>query len=556
MFSQLLNRLNLHEQKNNDDDENNNNNNNTHTIINNLEWFRLNRTEQYNTSVELRRLLLTCKCIVLYAEEKSGKRVIKEITCLMGNRLEKHYYICALSRKDVITQLEELETYGLTSICVNRRNKSNDVVIKLTIDVNNPNIQKIIIHLDECDYGSGATQNLSYITTYAKNQDKIKLIYYSATPEEALMSVRFLDDEDINHSVIRFTPNNDYRGSKWFLDHNLVDESSEFFDYPKLVNEGLLRFKPQGIEYLNSMVKYSLQNEAENKNFIGILRLTGKYDGKQLFKTFKKHVYNLTINNRTELNNVAMINELINWIFIYSDKSLKWDKQQDIKGLLVNGKINIFVIEQTCSRSTELCGYFKNHQGFYHDYRCNVLKKSYNTLSQAYGRIKHYKYAIINGRLCEVMWNGRIAIRKLVFETNCDPSKLDQFKKVADRIQSKRSKDVEVETEICQSLNEAERFIRTTINNHYRIPTNFNETHIINGVYNTIMRSIRKRSTLTEVICKKHYGINRTSKFRIHPCYDETDNSRLYFVVCYFVSIRRLNNDKYKHETKDKSIFY
>ena len=81
--------------------------------------------------------------------------------------------------------------------------------------------EKVIVHHDELDYGSGHDQHMAAVYEYCIYQEKICLISYSATYEEAVIQ-NSIDTSitNIKPVILKFNPSNLYRGVKWFIDNN------------------------------------------------------------------------------------------------------------------------------------------------------------------------------------------------------------------------------------------------------------------------------------------------------------------------------------------------
>lgn len=500
-----------------------------------LNFFKQHRREQYETALKIQQLLKTNKNIIVYAEEKSGKRILKECSSLLDHNKYKvkHYYIVSLNRLDIKSQLEELRDYSIEAHIINNTNKATQVINSLR----NSLIQnfKIVVHLDELDYGSGINQSLNVLIDFIDN-NHIKLIKYSATPEEALYNQNKTKDA----VLVNFEPSPDYRGSKWFLEKNFVKKVEPFIDYDDLI-DNRLTFTKQGDDILKRLYQSS--------NKIGLLRLTGSHSKKSVYKMFK----DLIIKTENEYRNSILKETLkvFNFIFIDKDSSLKWDNEIEVKKRM-KGNNNVFVINQTCSRSTETCGYFKHYQSFYHDYRSNNDKKQYATKSQAYGRNKHYKFSMIEGRLQEIKWDGLLYIDPLVFEANCDRNKMKQIKCLASRIGKEKEKSFIGDFLQFSSFKKAVKYIRKNLNPNYKLEKNviFRK---INGYRTCNLRGIRRKYTLDEIIDDLNEGLGDIKHYRFNCCYDEMGD--LQYIVRFKIG-ENINKDSYKHFTTKKSIYF
>jgi hypothetical protein len=121
--------------------------------------------------------------------------------------------------------------------------------------------KKIILHADECDYGTGSRQNLQFIYNRIKENRNIITILYSATPEEVLFSqdiTQSEEDEDFiggiyeEGSRLYYVPPETYCGAKKFLSEGLVENAVPFFK------------KEDGTYMLSSQGKKIISDAKEN----------------------------------------------------------------------------------------------------------------------------------------------------------------------------------------------------------------------------------------------------------------------------------------------------
>jgi hypothetical protein len=98
--------------------------------------------------------------------------------------------------------------------------------------------KSVVLHLDECDHGTGSKQMLSKVWSEVRNSEKITNILYSATPEEVLYSGE-VEDQEYQEMMeemigegehIEYTPPEGYCGPARFLHEGLVHEAIPFFD--------------------------------------------------------------------------------------------------------------------------------------------------------------------------------------------------------------------------------------------------------------------------------------------------------------------------------------
>ncbi len=227
-----------------------------------LEWFKENRLAQFKCAKKIINELNKNKNVIVTAEEKSGKRIICEIISLyLKKKLKKkssikNYFYTALNRTDIHGQLAEQEKYGVKSKIIKSPADAKLEIVELTKEMEkNPNTISLF-HIDECDYGSGHTQSLSSLYDFIQNPENTRIILYSATAEEAEYA---LQDSDEDWSIIPFTPDESYRGSKWYLDEHKVREAKNFLKY----NEDTLEisgFSRQGKRLIKETKKSGEKN--------------------------------------------------------------------------------------------------------------------------------------------------------------------------------------------------------------------------------------------------------------------------------------------------------
>ena len=137
-----------------------------------------------------------CRRVVIRAPVKSGKREIVEYTAMRDgssspNRV--HVFISAWHRAADEDQRLELAKHNLTVFSIVNNKKVEACVAWLGAQIAAG--KEIVVHLDECDHGSGQKQLLSKIWPVIRANEKITSILYSATPQEVLFSGE-IDDVD------------------------------------------------------------------------------------------------------------------------------------------------------------------------------------------------------------------------------------------------------------------------------------------------------------------------------------------------------------------------
>jgi len=256
-----------------------------------------------------------------------------------------------------------------------------------------------VIHVDECDHGSGKDQLLSKVYTEFRDDNNVLFILYSATPQEVLfsgeveldeLSEELLEETKNGGKVLKYTPPPGYCGPGRFLDEGLVKNAMPFFD-PQ--TDGSIRLSTQGREIMSSLRESIATNPERN---IIVLRLPySNSDGTKKIRKENKAIYQfikgisrcpelegvlITVDKSEEdLKDMDPVSEGVRLEKIgWSDK-VYWDR-------MATGVPMIFVIDQTASRSTE----FVCHKRIdsYHCFRNTIV---FTTASQADERVNHYE---------------------------------------------------------------------------------------------------------------------------------------------------------------------
>ena len=256
--------------------------------------------------------------------------------------------------------------------------------------------KSIVLHLDECDHGTGAKQMLSKVWEVARDTESITNILYSATPEEVLYSGE-VDDVELNAMMgemvseghhVEYMPPAGYCGPARFLAADLVQEA-----LPCFLRSGEERdtytLSPQGKQIVADLRACIAATPSRN---LLVLRLSySELGGKQADIKKNKAFYQFLENigkfpeladflvvvdkgDITGIKNDQIITEKIQW-----SSSTYWRRQASAIPILL-------VIDQTSSRSTE----WACHDRLFatHDFR-NVVQ--YSTISQAQERVNHYE---------------------------------------------------------------------------------------------------------------------------------------------------------------------
>jgi hypothetical protein len=356
-----------------------------------VEEFQKDRKEQFDCATQIVTALEYNSNVLVTAPVKSGKRQIAEIVAMIyGNREganNRHCFITALNRIDTKNQIEELSKYNLDVVVLAKTKDRRNLKQKLDL-ASDPN--NIIVHFDESDYGTGIKNLFRDVFDVCKKR-KIKLVCYSATNEEAAKS-GFADVA----KTIKMVPNELYKGAEWFLDNDLVHDPQPFFDGKDIT--------PHGEVITNDWL-------TSNKP-LAILRLAGGEKDNGLYSAFKSSSAQAWLTQHKIRVECIDGNNPFDWMSEYERLVSDFQKLQ-VRTLLV--------INQTCSRSTELG--FHKHLEFLHDYRNG--ESNYGTLAQAYLRVAHYHpeghrihvygnkdvFELAAGRISHEDYNGKLGAR-------------------------------------------------------------------------------------------------------------------------------------------------
>lgn len=367
-----------------------------------------------NEDYDIRRILI-------HGDVKSGKREIVEYIAIRDkNSLQReHVFMSSFHRVSDNCQREELKNHNLIVYSIKNNedveNAKKYILTRLNLR------KKFIIHIDECDYGTGVKQNLKKIYSLFKNNTNVIFILYSATPEELLFSSDITQSEEDENFIREFyeegirlyyIPPDTYCGAKKFLDNDLVIDAKPFIllnddnsvslsqQAKELINE-IKNYIHQAIEeredasfYLrkfkkeNNIIeseKYRKIAEKKIKNIL-TLRFTGKTGSKRSIELFAKNLHlfqeledTFIIFDKVDYDEKKVVQHpLVTFEQVDWSKKAYWDLKND-------NKLIIIVNELTSTRSTE----WEFHDRVYatHDYRNSIV---YGTIAQAQLRVAHY----------------------------------------------------------------------------------------------------------------------------------------------------------------------
>ena len=324
-----------------------------------------------------------CRRVVARGPVKSGKREMVEY---MAKRDESHTsprvhaFLSAWHRAADKEQREELTNHNVKVFSFNKKAVADECLkwVRDKIALG----KTVVLHLDECDHGSGEAQNLGQVYKLVRDMSQVFTILYSATPEEVLFSkevadkdeAQLLEDMDYGTKVV-YTPPPGYCGPARFLDENLVIEATAFFTMTPVP-----ALTEQGRDIIAQLRVSTASGSGRN---IVTLRLTnskgkGK-EGKEIYQ-FLKHY-----NQIPELNGIDIMVDKSGPTPFREATKIDWSREK-YWNLLSRALPIVIVQDQTATRSTE----WACHDRIFatHDYRNT---RQYATMSQAQERANHYE---------------------------------------------------------------------------------------------------------------------------------------------------------------------
>ena len=335
-----------------------------------------------------------CHRILVRAPVKSGKREIVEYSAqrdYCSNPIQVHAFISAWHRKADDDQRSELRIHNTEVFSIiNAKNSHtcNEWIARQLTEG-----RRVILHIDECDFGSGHRQMLARVYREYRSHNMVVFVLYSATPEEVIHSGE-LDEEDNKEDAadceelvndchklpLEYIPPPNYCGAARFLDEGLVFDAKPFFYY----QNDTVQLSPQGKEIMADLRRSLHRNIQRN---VIVLRLSSgegsKKDNKQIYQFLNG------IRTCHELQGVEVIADnmqnKIGHIDGIRSETIEWSNESYWEDKILWKKPTICVIDQTASRSTE---FVCHHRIFaMHDFRNTVV---YTTVSQAQERVCHY----------------------------------------------------------------------------------------------------------------------------------------------------------------------
>lgn len=336
--------------------------------------------------------------IITRAEVKTGKRFIAQAYAVYNSSISGESYvqvfISSWIRRDDDRQRKELNDYFKGSHNEPRVFKINTEKSRLQcikkLKELSLKYEKVVVHHDELDYGSGHDQHMAAVYEYCINQQNMCLISYSATYEEATVP-HSINTSNINIKpvILKFTPPKEYRGVKWFCENNLVEEAIPFFEQQ---DDNLILSKQAKKIIADVELDLSSDDPKINRKKLIIVRINTPFEktkdliDSNIFPELCCHddvrILPQFIHSRKELNTMTVKWDDYQW----------WKRQMEVER--GNGKfILILFIDQCSTRSTDwFCHPWLN---VYHDY--HPPNSSISCSGQSNPRIVYYTNKMCNG---------------------------------------------------------------------------------------------------------------------------------------------------------------
>jgi len=327
-------------------------------------YFYNERNSIVNFVIAIANLFLAGKRIVsIDAPVKCGKKEIAQCMAIYFSDL-KAFYATALNRKDVKEQREQLEAYHIDVRIINERG------VLPTLETINATIQrgrKVLLILDEDDYGSGKNQKMSALWRRIINNPNIYIVTTSASGEECGSS---LTADRPDYQRITYVPPPEYRSAAYFLDNDLVFHPDQAFEKNA---DGTIHWSEHGRDVI-------IRSITEQRR-MGVFRVCAKGMTMGGFKNARAQLI-------AELNTFKPVDLPCEIVVIDDKDSFAWEDEINRIGHIHTNKMYIFILKQTCTRGTDLKGWHP-YLGFWHDSR-SKKGSALNTLIQALLRPTYY----------------------------------------------------------------------------------------------------------------------------------------------------------------------
>jgi len=337
-----------------------------------------------------------CRRILIQAPVKSGKREMVEYLAVRDhshNPMRVHAFVSSFHRVADEDQRNELKIHNMSVFSLKTKKDLENLI--RWCDEQFANNKTIIIHIDECDFGTGEKQTMSSVYKHVRSNEHATTVLYSATPQEVLFSGEVDECDEYDELVtdmvctgetVEYTPPETFCGPEKFLNEDLVNEATPFFIK---TGPSKLELTQQGKEILHETRRHAELNDGRN---ITVLRLSyselgGKKKDKKENKAYTHFVKHLD-----------SIGEIIHEFIILVDKgetsdslsreiireNIQWSNPKYWERFTTTKPI-LIVIDQTSTRSTEWSCHDRINT--LHDFRNTA---TFSTVSQALERVNHY----------------------------------------------------------------------------------------------------------------------------------------------------------------------
>jgi hypothetical protein len=336
---------------------------------------------------------IECRRILVHAPVKSGKREMVEYIAMrdsVASPTRVHVFISAWHRKADNEQRVELGMQNIKVFSLTGRTAEKQLSdCSVWIDQQIASGLKVVVHMDECDHGSGEKQTLSDLWRKIRDNVNICNVLYSATPQEVLYSGE-VDNPDLNATVeeildghhVIYEPPRGYCGPAKFLEENLVHVAFPFFEK----EGGAFALSAQGKHIISDLKAAILTQPRRN---LVVLRLSygegGTAREHKAVHQFIKHCGSFPelqgfdivadVDDSLDSRESSVIKSTVEW-----SNPVYWRRNMPIE------VPTIIIIDQKSSRSTE----WACHDRIFatHDFR-NTAR--FSTISQAVERVNHYE---------------------------------------------------------------------------------------------------------------------------------------------------------------------
>jgi hypothetical protein len=324
------------------------------------------------------------KKTVAKADVKAGKRLAAQCFAAYTNGENViNVFMSAYVRKADLTQREALQAYMFGGVyTINTRKHAVECKKALRELRRTYPSAIIVIHFDEFDHGSGSGQVLgtSGLWEYILSSDMIRVVQYSASPEEALLG------EDESRRCIPMPTHPNYRGARYYLDSGLMREAEPPLRFSEGGEKQILGLGDQLLGILNDAREHVRTAPRANSRPFVVVRVTEGFA--ELQNAYQTHKLRELLSSDDD-------DVIVHCAFVASTASgttkVSWDNfaywQDEVRLLRRMCGVRVLFIDQMCTRSTDwFCHPFLFA---YHDYHGDT--SALNTIIQSNLRAAYYQ---------------------------------------------------------------------------------------------------------------------------------------------------------------------